>query len=314
AARGAFHRVVAGRVEVGGIGGSLLTGVVLNDVVIYDPDSTLVARLPHAEVDYNPLDFVAGRIVLSGVTLDHPYINLVQHKNGRLNLEELLRLGGPPSGRPATLVVLRNLRIEDGTVVVRLQDRPSPDDTLHEIENAGADGRRRFRRFVHLTARGAVLHGDVDIRSHGGRLLEVHIDPLDLAYRGGRLTGKLTAVSAADSGLVAVRQTDVQATDLDLGLAHAFLDSLPFYGRLTGHTRADGGFGRLALEVDWLFRDSLVAGWRATRVRGRGDVDLLSGGLSFRGFGVEAATVDLRTVRRLAPAVTLHGVLDAAGT
>ena len=410
--RTAFHRVVAGRVEIGDMRGSLLTGVTLSDVTIYDPDSTLVARLPHAEVDYNPLDFVAGRIVLSGVTLDHPYINLVQHKNGRLNLEELLRLGGPPSGRPASLVLLRNVRIEDGTVVLRLQDRPSPDDSLHEIENAGADGRRRIRRFEHLTARvaalrlssprekgiqadigalavaagdpslrvtelqgrirvagdsleadlrrvglpgsrfslkgklrwprdtvlydlaatadsatltdltfvsrrfpaGAVLHGDVDIRSHGGRLLEVHIDPLDLAYRGGRLTGKLTAVSAADSGLVAVRQTDVQATDLDLGLAHAFLDSLPFYGRLSGHTRADGGFGRLALDADWTFRDSLVAGWPETRVRGRGDVDLFSGGLTFRGFGVEAATVDLRTVQQLAPTVTLNGLLDAAGT
>src|SRR3989442_2214305 len=88
AARGAFPRVVAGRVEVGDIGGSLLTGVVLNDVVIYDPDSTLVARLPHAELDYNPLDFVAGRIVLSGVTLERPYINLVQHKIGRASCRE----------------------------------------------------------------------------------------------------------------------------------------------------------------------------------------------------------------------------------
>src|SRR5207245_1385360 len=83
-------------------------------------------------------------------------------------------------------------------------------------------------------------------------------------------------------------------------------------GRLTGHTRADGGFGRLALDVDWLFRDSLVAGWPETRVSGRGDVDLFSGGLTFRGFGVDAATVDLRTVHRLAPTVTLNGLLDAA--
>src|SRR3989449_9922278 len=122
------------------------------------------------------------------------------------------------------------------------------------------------------------------------------------------------ALSAADSGLVALRQTDVEASDLDLGLAHAFLDSLPFYGRLTGHTRAEGAFSRLALEVDWSFRDSLVAGWPETRLRGHGDVDLLSGGLAVRGFGGEAATVDLPTVHRLAPAMTLNGVLDAAGT
>src|SRR5206468_219250 len=213
------------------------------------------------------------------------------------------------------------------------QDRPSPDDSSHEIEDVGSDGRRRVRRFEHLSARiaalrlssprekgiqadigalavlasdpalrvtelqgrirvagdsvdadlrrvgmpgsryslkgrlrwprdtvrydltaradsatltdlkfvsrrfpaGAVLAGDVGIRSHGGRLLEVHIDPLDLAYPGGRLPGRLPAPSAAGSGLVAVRATGVPAGDL-------------------------------------------------------------------------------RTVRRLAPAVTLHGVLDAAGT
>jgi len=35
-----------------------------------------------------------------------------------------------------------------------------------------------------IRAIGAVLKGNVEIRSHGGRLLEVHIDPLDLGYRG----------------------------------------------------------------------------------------------------------------------------------
>src|SRR6266705_599272 len=111
-------RVVAGaidgRIEVGDVGGSLLTGVTL-----YDPDSTLVGALPRVELAYSPFDFAAGRVVLQEVHLTKPYINLVQHKNRRLDLEELLRLGRPDSGphTPPPLILFRNVRIEDGTVI-----------------------------------------------------------------------------------------------------------------------------------------------------------------------------------------------------
>src|SRR4030081_72517 len=47
---------VRGWIEVGEVRGSLLTGVVLTDVRLLDPDSTLVAWLPHAELGYNPID------------------------------------------------------------------------------------------------------------------------------------------------------------------------------------------------------------------------------------------------------------------
>src|SRR5439155_368601 len=71
----------------------------------------------------------------------------------------------------------------------------------------------------------------------------------------------------------------------------------------------------LALETDWSFRDSLVPGWPESRVRGKGEVDLAAaGGLRFRAFAVEAASLDLRTVARLVPAVRLNGTLYAAGT
>ena len=133
-------RVVAGavdgRIEVGDVSGSLLTGVTLSDVKLYDPDSTLVGALPRVELTYSPFDFAAGRVVLQEVHLTRPYINLVQHKNGRLDLEDLLRLGRPDSGphRPPPLVLLRNVRIDDGTVVVRLQAAHAPGDSSLEIE------------------------------------------------------------------------------------------------------------------------------------------------------------------------------------
>src|SRR3989449_3464248 len=162
---------------------------------------------------------------------------------------------------------------------------------------------------------GAVLRGGVALRSHGSRVLEVRLDPLTFASGGGTVTGRLTALSAADSGLVALRGTDLEARDFDLEFARPFLDRLPLAGRLSGHTVAEGAIGALHLETDWVFRDSLVPGWPQSTVRGRGEVDLSRGaGVGFRSFGVDAAAIDLGTVRRLAPGLPLLGTLDAART
>ena len=121
----ALTQVFTGSIEVGDVRGSLLTGVTLTGVRLFDADTTLVALLPRADLAYNPLDFAAGRVVLFEFALRQPVINIVQHKNGRLNIEELLRLGGPDTGSgphgPATLILFRNVRIEDGTVTLRLQ-------------------------------------------------------------------------------------------------------------------------------------------------------------------------------------------------
>src|SRR6266446_4253112 len=80
---------IAGSIEVGEVRGSLLTGVVLTDVRLLDPDSTLVAWLPRAELGYNPIDFAAGRVVFMEVRLERPIINIVQHASGKTNFDEL---------------------------------------------------------------------------------------------------------------------------------------------------------------------------------------------------------------------------------
>lgn len=418
----AVESAIAGTIEVGEVRGSLLTGVVLTDVRLFDPDSTLVALLPRAEIGYNPIDFAAGRVVFMEVRLDRPVINIVQHANGKTNFAEMLRLGEKdtivvtplgPAG-PRSLILLRNVQIIDGSLTLRLQSRGDSDDPTQEIERAGrgTDGWFRIRRFEDLNAQiaalriqapretgiridvlrlstessdpklsiadlagritidgstldvdlsrvrfpgsqfsargtvrwprdtilwnlamladsatltdirfldprfpeGAVLHGGVKVTSHGARLLEIELRPLDLTYGDGRLTGRVTAVSAADSGMVALRQGDLVATNLSLELARPFLDTLPFAGRLTGRTIVDGPVRRLKIQTDWAFRDSLVPGWPESHIRGTGEVDIGGGDLGFQPFAVEAARVDIGTVRRLVPAFDLNGELDATGT
>ena len=420
ATAGALEHVFTGAIEIGDVGGSLLTGLTLHQVRLLDADTTLVAWLPQVDVSYNPIDFAAGRVVLFEFDLHQPVINIVEHPSGRLNIEELLRLGGPdsgPHGSP-TLILMRNVRITDGSVTLRLQARhAAPGDSTLEIASGSPNGRVRVRRFEHLNARLAALQissprergvridvsrlavegtdpavrlvdvtgrlrvigdslelalervrlpssalrdargtirwphgsllfdlrlradsatladfafidrrfaerpgpgvvsGDVRLRSHGARVLEVGLDPLRLTYGGGVVTGRVTALSAADSGLVALRDADLDARAFDLEFARPFLDTLPFAGRLTGHTVATGPLSHLTLETDWAFRDSLVPGWPETRIRGTGDVGVRGGGgLRFEPFTLAASSVDLGTVARLVPSVRLHGTLAAVGT
>jgi len=417
---GALRQAFTGMVEIGDVRGSLLTGLTLSQVRLFDADTTLVAWLPQANLSYNPFDFAAGRVVFFEFDLRRPVINIVQHPNGRLNIEELLRLGGPDKGPhgPATLILFRNVRITDGTVTLRLQaKRPEPGDSSLEIATDDPNGRLRVRRFEHVDARlsalqvssprergiridisrlamessdpgvqvvdaagrlrvigdstdvqlarvrlprsalrdargtvrwphgpllfdlrlhadsatlddfqfidrrfaglpgAGVVSGDVRLRSHGERVLEVGLDPLRLAYGGGTVGGRLIAFSAPDSGLVALRDLDLDAREFDLEFARPFLDTLPFAGRLTGHTIATGPLAGLSLEADWSFRDSLVPGWPESRIRGKGEVNLKAAdGMRFQPFSVEASSVDLGTVAQLAPAVRLHGTLFVAGT
>src|SRR5467141_2134026 len=411
---------VNGSIEVGEVRGSLLTGVVLTDVRLLDPDSTLVAWLPRAELGYNPIDFAAGRVVFMEVRLERPIINIVQHANGKTNFDELLRLGEKdtvtvkplgPAG-PRSLILLRNVQIMDGSLTLRLQKHGQVSSANEEIEYSGEDGRYRVRRFEHLNARlaalriqapresgiffdvlrpttgssdprlsiadivgrltidghtldvdlsrirfpgtqfsakgtvqwphdtllwnlamradsatltdirfldprfpeNAVLHGGVTLASHGGRVLEIQLRPLDLAFGQGRLTGHVNAFSAADSGLVALRQGDLVARELSLDLPRVYIDSLPFHGRLTGRTIVDGPMSALKIETEWSFRDSLVPGWPESQISGKGEINVAGKNLAFQPFAVETSRIDIGTVRRLVPAFDLQGELDASGT
>src|SRR5438093_7558173 len=182
-ASAAIQSAVSGTIEVGEVRGSLLTGVVLTDVRLFDPDSTLVAFLPRAELGYNPIDFAAGRIVFMEVRLDRPVINIVQHANGKTNFDELLRLGEKdtvtvkplgPAG-PRSLILLRNVQIADGSLTLRLQKHGAVSSTNEEIEYSGEDGRYRLRRFEHRNARLAAF------RIQAPREKGIRIDVLRLA-------------------------------------------------------------------------------------------------------------------------------------
>jgi len=166
-------------------------------------------------------------------------------------------------------------------------------------------------------AAGAEFRGTAQVRSRSGRDLAVTLNPLDLRHAGGRVRGRLAVVSRAGTGLAVIEGADLNAERFDLEFARPFLDSLPFAGRVSGHAVAVGAIEALALDLDMVFLDSLVPGWPATHIRGSGEIGVGvgdDGGLAFRDFEAVDATINLGTVRRLIPAVSVQGVVDAAGT
>jgi len=126
------------------------------------PTTTLVAWLPRARALLQPARVRGGpgRAVRAG-----PAPARVQHRAAPERAPQRRRVAPPwaapdtakgPRG-PAPLILFRNVRIEDGTVMLRLRAGPAP-DTTHEIDAAARDGPLRVRRFDHLPP-GSPLYG-----------------------------------------------------------------------------------------------------------------------------------------------------------
>jgi translocation and assembly module TamB len=421
-----LDRVVNGRVHVGAISGSFLYDLVLTDLVVRDTSGALLADLPRARVGFRLPNLIAGEFVLGSVQLDRPVIQLIKHRNGRMNYEDVLRIGKGTPGGKSPLVDFHNVRIDDGTLRIALPwnpdrslrtaaqkdsalgaERAKPGRTIEE----SPEGLRRVillsdlsTRLARLriatpdrlpftididsiatrisdpavTVRDAVgrvrLRGDSavfslsraalpDTRFSGGgavtwprdtimydfQVISTHVNLEDLRWvspgfpsmtgRGvlsarsinghrteydirdlhllegpQRVDGDLVAVTDRPRGL-GVRDMRVTLRDLDLDAVRYYVDSLPFYGTLTGSLAGNGFLDDMQVRIDWAFADAKVPGRPVTLIAGEGGVGARrDSGLTFSDFAVRSSDVDLRTVRLVAPAVILDGRLNAVGT
>ena len=421
-----LDRVVLGHVEVGSISGSFLYDLVLEDLVVRDTSGALLADLPRVRVGYQLPNLIAGQIVLSSVQLERPVIQLIKHRNGRMNLEEVLRLGKGAPGGKSPLVDFHNVRMNGGTLRIALPWNPSGSlltraakDSALQAERARPgriieDSPEGFRRVILLsdlttrlsrlriatpdrqpftidldslatrvsdpavTLRDAagrvVLRGDSavfslargalpDTRFSGGgavtwprdtilydfQFISPHVNLEDLRWvspdfpsmtgsgvltarslsgtrneydirelqlRSGpqQVSGELVAMTDRRRGL-GFRDMRLQLRDLDLDAVRPYLDTLPFFGTLTGSVSGSGFLDALDVRIDWAFADARVPGNPVSTIAGEGGVGARRDeGLVFTGFEVRSSDVDLRTVRLIAPAVILEGRLAANGT
>jgi hypothetical protein len=399
-----LDRVVLGHIEVGAISGSFLYDLVLEDLVVRDTSGVLLAQLPRVRVGYRLPNLIAGQVVLSSVQLERPVIQLIKHRSGRMNYEEVLRLGkGAPGGR-SPLVDFHNVRLSGGSLRIALPWNPDRSLTTQAAKDSALEAERLrpgriieespegLRRVILLsdlntrlarlriatpdrlpftidldslatrindpavTLRDAagrvVLRGDSavfslsrgalpDTRFSGGgavtwpndtilydfQIISPHVNLEDLrwvspdfpAMRGSgvltarsvsgtrneydirelllgtgsqRVTGELVALTDRRRGF-GVRDMRLQLKELDLDAVRAYLDTLPFFGGLTGSVSGSGFLDAMDVRIDWAFADARVPGNPVSRIAGEGGVGARRNeGLVFTGFEVRSSDVD----------------------
>ena len=154
----------------------------------------------------------------------------------------------------------------------------------------------------------------VQATSLSGTRTEFDIRELAVGNADQHVTGRLVAITDVYRGL-GFRNLDALLGNLDLDVVRPYLDTLPFYGRVSGPLRADGFFDEMQVSLDWLFRDAKIPGGADNQVTLDGRLTLGGAeGMVFRNADLRRADLDLRTVRRIAPAVILEGRLALDGT
>lgn len=117
--------MVRGSLQIGSVGGRFLKGFSLERVVIRDSAGVLFAEIPKVELQYQLGNLLGGRMVFLALNLHDPDIQIIKRRNGRLNYQEIFRLGEGPKGTgPAQLVEVHNLRVDGGRITIRLPWNP----------------------------------------------------------------------------------------------------------------------------------------------------------------------------------------------
>lgn len=124
---------VNGRLHIGTVRGSLLTGFTLDTFAIRGPDDSLLVSTGRVSVQYDPRDLIDRRILLRNVVVEHPYVHIRQYERGDWNFQRIFgeSRGGTPRvpGRSfGDYVVLDSVQVRDAQFVLT---RPwQPDDSL----------------------------------------------------------------------------------------------------------------------------------------------------------------------------------------
>jgi len=324
-----LSRTVDGRVEIGAVSGSLWRTAELKDVALSTPDGLPVIRVGRVRVTYALANLVRGRYVLSHVVIERPTVVLQEGADGHLNIEHLFRLLEPrrPGGKRAR-VELNDVRLTDGTVILR--EQPGPGDDPAERRFTAIDLDASHLRVSHPDSVGlvadlrhlAVTVSDpaVRLKDAAGRVViegaSVRYDlaHVELPGTSGRARGAVRWGRGAPRGSAKVEVT------ADLPRA-AFAD---FRWAAPGLPEQGGGRTAVRLRLlagggsDWSFRDAELSSGRSHL---SGSVALVvgpRGGVRFDSLVVDAEPLDLALLTpflgRPPVAGTVRGRIRATGT
>jgi translocation and assembly module TamB len=230
--RDVANSAVNGSVTIGEIFGSLLGGVGARDIVVRDEDGAVFAEISQLQLAYGLRDILGGRIAMGRLTLTSPNVYIIDRPGRRLNIEELLGLGGPPGDNSTgPLISFRDVQIIDATVTI-MSPAERGDTTIHEAKET-ADGYMRIRRIDDLYARfpyvriSSPFRGEEAVQIDIARLSAAVSDPkLQIGFARGRveILGDTIALSMEQVQLPGSRAEVTGSLVVTNGKVHPNLD------------------------------------------------------------------------------------------
>lgn len=132
--QGAFPNA---KIYVGKVSGSLIGDVVIDSIAIRDARNDLFASTGRVTLEYNWRDLVDYRVSVTRATVEHPYVHIVQHTNGKWNFKEIFASNKPPTPQPKVTntrgwgdyIVFDSVTARNTTFILTLSWQP--DDSLH---------------------------------------------------------------------------------------------------------------------------------------------------------------------------------------
>jgi translocation and assembly module TamB len=234
-----------GSLEIGKLRGSLLTSLVLQDIVLRDRQG-VIGQLDELRLAYNPLTLLKGRLSISDVDIVHPRLTLVQEADGAWNIARILppspsdvTSGPSPRGGWPFAVVVTRLQIHNGQVTLSM---PSLSGVQHleavQMRLSGYVNHTGLRVEVHqLTAR--ATPAEVEIRGLRGILRG---GPGNMRIDGLRLeTGNtLLTIDGVLPGGTRPASLELHMQPLDVTEIGRLVRDNALHGRLRLTLQADG--------------------------------------------------------------------------
>jgi autotransporter translocation and assembly factor TamB len=123
-----------GDLEVGGLQGSLLSSLVMRDVIIKDEQGRVIGQIEALRLSYDLLSLLRLRLIVHEIDIVHPRFTIAEEPDGFLNISRALASKQPRQaatrqeprsgfGLPVAIVV-ENVRLRDGEMALGLSALP----------------------------------------------------------------------------------------------------------------------------------------------------------------------------------------------
>jgi len=278
--------VLDGELRVGRLGGSLWTGVTLDNLELLNRDGQVV-KADHVRVRYDPFTLARRRWIVDKVVIERASITVLETANG-WNVQHLTkprqRSGAPPT------VLIRDLELADSTVTI--DSASAAPRTLTDVDVNSSltvrdgvvsmtfDSVRGFDRETGLTLREAVGSASDNFRAFEIRLAA---DSSAMSVAG--------TVRGEMQGATRVLTGDIQTHHLDLAV---LLDRPSLSSDITGRVNAQATIPAQGAPATLTFQfagpGSRALGYTAERIDATGEV--ANGAVTFHsrvwGYGANA--------------------------